>query len=249
MSGPIDYYVELSGPIAEPEHLRIFAELQNLPRLEAAKRRDSESSMGTPGDDAAENDDHQDGEPDQSRLELRRALSHMTTFAILDRSAYGRLMRYLAINHQGFTPIVLQMCRNPSLSGLTRRYPPNFDGTCASKPVTYPAPFLFYGDLLDPEKLAGVLGIHISVASQLQKAHTFGFELQDYGDYKKATRATLFKKLEGAVYWVENATEEATLTSYETNEYEIQECKICIGTSDEELEREVDGFIFVAKVN
>lgn len=182
---------------------------------------------------------------DDAGSEIRRATSHLITPSVRDRSVRDTLEVRPKETHPQFMPSTTT--RAPNAGTARRLASPLLDGTSSSKPVTYPAPFLCYSTLEDPPVLARVLGISLAVASQLERAHTFGFELRDDGAHKKAVRATLLSKVEGSVYWAQTADEEVKLSTFETSGYEIDECKIYIGIAGEEQEKIVEGWIFVAK--
>jgi len=222
---PVDFLVGISG-LEESEQLLLMAGLAKLPDFEVTRIVDSKDH----------GDEHND-----------------TSYTGAKDSDIDSPKKISAVNDETSTEVSEQS--HPTFSPFMNRKDPSaevsssqLDGVASTKLVTYPAPFLLYGSLEDPAILSRVLGISPSVASELQKAHVFGFGLEEGQSHeKKAFRTNQLAKTEGLVYWVQTPTEEAALVAHHKRALEIEECKIYIGVAGEGQEKIAEGFIFVSK--
>ncbi|KAK3902361.1 hypothetical protein C8A05DRAFT_33951 [Staphylotrichum tortipilum] len=97
------------------------------------------------------------------------------------------------------------------------------------KPQPYiyePHYYFFYGTLMKPDVLKGVLGLPSSVEPVLRPAKVYGYELTNWGQYKALVEGVPGTTVAGYAYFVESAEHEYKLAYYETNAYQLAPCNV-----------------------
>lgn len=106
------------------------------------------------------------------------------------------------------------------------------------KPYVYePVYYFFYGTLVKPDILKGVLGLPTEPI--LRPANVYGYELTNWGQYKALIDGKPGVALAGCAYLVESLDHEYRLAKYETGAYILKPCNIYFtdnpdGREDEE---------------
>lgn len=94
-----------------------------------------------------------------------------------------------------------------------------------SKPYTYePVYYFFYGTLMKPEILKGVLGLETKPV--LRPAKVQGYELSHWGQYRALIDGEPNNEVSGCAYMVRPVDEEHKLAYYETSAYRLVPCKV-----------------------
>lgn len=88
---------------------------------------------------------------------------------------------------------------------------------------TYPRPFFFYGSLMDPTMLTTILGL--IAEPELRAAHAVGYKIMLWGPFP-ALITKPGEVVEGVVYDLQSAEDEANLQKYETSSYAPASCEI-----------------------
>jgi hypothetical protein len=95
------------------------------------------------------------------------------------------------------------------------------------KPQPYvfqPIYYIFYGTLMKPDILKGVLDLETDVV--LRDAKVYGYELTNWGQYKALIDGETGSTVTGRAYLVQSVQHEFKLAHYETNAYELASCNI-----------------------
>lgn len=88
------------------------------------------------------------------------------------------------------------------------------------KPIYY----FFYGTLMNPDILRGVLGLKSEPV--LRSAKIYGYELANWAQYKALIDSKPGTVVTGRAYMVQSVEEEYKLAYYETNAYTLASCAI-----------------------
>lgn len=95
----------------------------------------------------------------------------------------------------------------------------------APEPYVYePIYYFFYGTLMKPNILKGVLNLQTEPI--LRPAKVYGYELTNWGQYKALVDGESGTALTGCAYLVESLEHEYRLATYETGAYTLKPCSI-----------------------
>ncbi|KAK4151400.1 hypothetical protein C8A00DRAFT_45406 [Chaetomidium leptoderma] len=93
------------------------------------------------------------------------------------------------------------------------------------RPYVYrPIYYFFYGTLMKPDVLKGVLGLETDPV--LRPAKIYGYKIANWGQYKALIDGEPDTEVTGSAYKVRSVEEESKLAYYETNAYALAACEI-----------------------
>ncbi len=93
----------------------------------------------------------------------------------------------------------------------------------ASPPKAYPSNYFFYGSLMDPTRISGVLQLDTNPA--FVPATVMGYRLMLWGPYP-ALIPLIGETVSGLMYEIQTEEDAQRLQRYETNNYAPQDCSI-----------------------